>query len=167
MTFIQFLIILLLCELIVVGICNSYPGQNRGFTPVEEYPSETYNSEKYNITPIVNISPVFNAIMQVECPPWADPYKEGPNGELGILQITPILVEDVNEFLGEEYYTLDDRLDPEKSTEMFLQYYKKYTYGTSKDCAKVIARRWNGGPDGDTQDCTLGYWIKVKEAMNE
>ena len=38
---------------------------------------------------------------------------------VGILQITPIYVKEVNRILKEERYTLEDRTDPEKSLEMF------------------------------------------------
>lgn len=43
----------------------------------------------------------------------------GKNNDIGVLQFTPILIEDVNRILGREVYTLEDRLDSLKSVEMF------------------------------------------------
>lgn len=43
----------------------------------------------------------------------------GSKDDIGVLQFTPILIEDVNRILGREVYTLEDRLDSLKSVEMF------------------------------------------------
>lgn len=43
----------------------------------------------------------------------------GTKNDVGVLQITPILLDDANRILGEERYTLDDRTDREKSIEIF------------------------------------------------
>ena len=43
----------------------------------------------------------------------------GPTNDLGYLQITPIMVKDANRIAGCEKYTLEDRLDKDKSIEMF------------------------------------------------
>lgn len=68
------------------------------------------------------------ALIQVE--------SEGKTNDVGILQITPIYVKDVNRILGEERYTLAERTDTEKSLEMFeiLQSH----YNPSKSIDKAI-----------------------------
>jgi hypothetical protein len=53
-------------------------------------------------------------------------YIIGPHNDVGILQITPIFVEEVNRILGERKYTLEDRLDKYKSIEMFNVLNDKY-----------------------------------------
>ncbi len=50
----------------------------------------------------------------------------GKNNDVGVLQITPIYVEEANRILGERKYTLDDRLDRYKSIEMFTVINEKH-----------------------------------------
>lgn len=77
----------------------------------------------------------------------------------GLLCIFPIVVEDVNRILKEDRYILEDRLDDEKSIEMFW-IYQRY-YNPEMDFEKMC-RIWCGGPDGYLQDCTLEYLELVK-----
>ena len=83
---------------------------------------------------------------------------------VGILQIHPITVRDCNRILGREEFTLTCRLDPERSRLMFEVYTDHYSKNAD---AQTIARRWNGGPDGDTEPATVEYWRKVKAALDE
>lgn len=101
------------------------------------------------------------AIEQVESGGKSDAVGDGGKA-VGILQIHPIMVKDVNRILGEDRYTLADRLDPAKSREMFRVYSEHYSKGASDE---VIARRWNAGPKGDKKPATLTYWAKVKAKM--
>ncbi len=48
-----------------------------------------------------------------------NPNAVGKTNDVGILQITPIYVKEVNRILKEERYTLADRTNPDKSVEMF------------------------------------------------
>lgn len=48
-----------------------------------------------------------------------NPNAVGRTNDLGILQITPIYVADVNRIINEERYSLEDRADVRKSMEMF------------------------------------------------
>lgn len=48
-----------------------------------------------------------------------DSNAKGSKNDVGVLQITPILVEDCNRIVGYEKYDLADRLDSLKSVEMF------------------------------------------------
>jgi hypothetical protein len=50
----------------------------------------------------------------------------GLTNDIGVLQITPIYVEEVNRVLGEKRYTLQDRYDRYKSIEMFNIMNDKY-----------------------------------------
>lgn len=87
----------------------------------------------------------------------------GDNGEaVGILQIHRVCVDDVNRILGKDQYTYADRLNVEKSRQMFGIYsafYSKYHKDWSQ---QGIARRWNGGPWGHRKTATWDYWLKVK-----
>lgn len=48
-----------------------------------------------------------------------DSLAVGKNNDVGVLQITPVIVRDVNRILGENKYTLSDRTSVLKSVEMF------------------------------------------------
>ena len=103
------------------------------------------------------------AVEQVES--GGNPRAVGDSGKaVGILQIQPIMVRDVNRILGSQRYSLADRLDPVKSREMFWVYADHYSPGASRE---VIARRWNLGPKGDRSPATVGYWRKVSAALEE
>ena len=94
------------------------------------------------------------------------------NGEAaGCLQITPILVKDVNRIAGTNF-TLEDRFDRKKSIEMaqiYLTYYGKvYTKKTGKEPDdEVYARMWNGGPNGWKKESTRDFWLKVKAELEK
>jgi hypothetical protein len=82
---------------------------------------------------------------------------------VGCLQIRPIMVREVNRILKktgkEERFDLEDRWDREKSLDMF-HIWREYHHPNSTD--EVIARNWNGGPNGFNKESTLKYWKKVK-----
>lgn len=93
-----------------------------------------------------------------------NPEAVGDKGQaVGCLQIHPALVEEVNRILGRKEYTVQDRSNPAKSYEMFWVYADKYSYGESR---QVIARRWNGGPDGDSERATTGFWDRVRSRLH-
>jgi|TARA_R110000803_G_scaffold144769_2_gene210585 hypothetical protein len=82
---------------------------------------------------------------------------------IGVLQIRPIMVKEVNRILkkydGSISYKLNDRFSKEKSIAMF-QIWKAYYH--NKSSLEKIARCWNGGPRGHKITATIGYWNKVK-----
>lgn len=84
----------------------------------------------------------------------------------GILQIRPIMVEEVNRILSLEEkdfrFNLEDRWDVKKSVQMFYVW-KNYHHSNSSE--EVIARNWNGGPKGYIKESTLGYWERVKSRL--
>lgn len=112
------------------------------------------------------IDKLYDAIVQVES--GGNPRAVGDGGKaVGIAQIHPIMVKDVNRILktkkGGRQYSLKDRYCPIKSKRMFTVYVGHYCDG--KTTLQAIARRWNGGPMGDKKKATLAYWKKVKRAL--
>lgn len=107
-------------------------------------------------------SKVIDAIIQVESKGNA---KAVSKDCVGVLQIRPILVQDVNEYLkikkSKKRFTLKDRFSTEKSKEMFTLYQKRYN--PTNDVEKAI-RLWNGGC-GYSVAKTEKYYQKVLNEM--
>jgi hypothetical protein len=81
----------------------------------------------------------------------------GSKNDVGVLQITPILVEDCNRILKNEGFTLEDRLDSLKSVEMFNIIQDHYNPQHDYHLALKI---WNG-------QAPLSYHCKVMDKFNE
>ena len=79
---------------------------------------------------------------------------------IGILQIRPIMVYEINRILGYKKYRLKDRFDPAKSIEMFKIYTNHHTPSWDLE---LVCRRWNGGYNGELKLSTLSYYLKVKD----
>ena len=103
---------------------------------------------------------LLDAIIEVES--RGNPQALGRANDRGILQITPILVQEVNR-LSDIKYTHDDAWDEEKSKEMFYVIARHYC--PDHDFEKM-ARIWNGGPQGYRKSCTQSYWMKVQREMS-
>ena len=114
------------------------------------------------------IAMLISAMMIVESDGRAEAI--GDSGRaVGLLQITPVCVQDINRF-SKVQYNLSDRADERKSVEMCWRYL--YHYGniykrdTGKEpTAEILARIWNGGPAGYKRNSTRTYWRKVQAAM--
>lgn len=109
-----------------------------------------------------------NAILAVESSGNLYP-KDGDGGKaVGPFQIWPIMVKDVNDISARRklgrHYTLEDRRDLQRSWEIFCIYTMHYS---RYDNYETIARRWNGGPDGDTDPRTDPYWVKVQVELRK
>lgn len=97
----------------------------------------------------------------------ADPAAIGDHGQaVGVLQIHPSTVADVNRITGAAY-TLSDRLDADKSAAMCRAYLAHYGRAYQRRTgrapnAETLARIWNGGPRGYAKTATAGYWRKVR-----
>jgi len=109
---------------------------------------------------------VINAIIQVESE--GNPNAYNPNGDCaGILQITPIVVKDANEYLKmkgiNKHYTLRDRYNVEKSKEMFILIQERYN---PKNNVEEAIRIWNGGC-GYSKAKTEKYYRRVLSHLNE
>ena len=63
-----------------------------------------------------------------------DSLAVGKDNDLGILQITPIFVDEVNRLVGENLFTHQDALSPEKSLQMLAIYqeHKNPSHDTDK-----------------------------------
>jgi hypothetical protein len=80
----------------------------------------------------------------------------------GVLQIRPIMINDVNRILKQNQYTLNDRWSKTKSIEIFNIIKEHYSPNGTPE---RIARIWNGGPNGYKKQQTLAYWHKVKQQL--
>ncbi len=78
----------------------------------------------------------------------------GKAGERGRYQLSAIFVRDVNRIAGTGYVHTDAH-DPLKAAAMVKIWHAHY--GASDTGMIGMARRHNGGPNGHTESCTLGY----------
>ena len=82
---------------------------------------------------------------------------------VGLLQIRPIMVREVNRILRKQgldkRFKNSDRKSGEKSIEMFNIWADAYHLNSSYE---KMARNWNGGPKGYKKSATAHYWKKVQ-----
>lgn len=81
----------------------------------------------------------------------------GSKDDVGVLQITPILLRDCNRILKTEKFTLEDRLDSLKSVEMFNVIQNHYNPQHDYHWALKL---WNSG-------APLSYHRKVMDKFDE
>ena len=114
------------------------------------------------------IAILISALMVVESDGNANAI--GDHGKaVGVLQIHPECVQDVNRQTGNAY-TLQDRKSILKSREIcaaYLAHYgKRYERKTGKTAtAEVYSRIWNGGPSGYAKSATAHYWEKTRREL--
>lgn len=106
------------------------------------------------------------ALMIVES--GGNPEAVGKAGEVGILQIRPVVVDDCNRIFGVERWYLPDRYSIDKSCAMCRHYLEHYA--TEKRLGRPVtwedrARIWNGGPNGHKKKSTEVYWAKVNKVL--
>jgi len=103
------------------------------------------------------------------------PNAKSRDGSVGIVQIKPVMVAEVNRICKirnlDKKFTLKDRLDPEKSKEMFWIFHEFYDDDINWDSLstadlETLARRWNGGPIGHRKRSTKKYWKRVLNRIN-
>jgi len=86
---------------------------------------------------------------------------------IGLLQIRPIMVREVNRILKkqglEKRFRNADRKDSTKSIEMFNIWADTYHLNSSYE---KMARNWNGGPRGYKNKRTEHYWAKINNYIN-
>lgn len=100
------------------------------------------------------------ALIEVESGGRADAENRG-EAAIGVLQIRPIMVKDVNRIAGTSYAHAA-AWDPETSKRMLKTFVEHYCHdGTFEEAA----RSWNGGPKGPDRSSTLPYWAKVRAAL--
>ena len=142
--------------------------------------------DRYGCTPSHPLAPLWIAICTVESggDPTAHNTKEDARG---IAQIRYVMVNEVNRLLERIPPSLpgparplpfihDDAFDPEMAFTMFLihsQHHASASYNQivngdrSVRPLEVLARQWNGGPDGLEKPATEVYWRKVYKAMRD
>ncbi len=113
----------------------------------------------------VPIEFLVDAIIHVES--RGDSTAIGDGGRaVGILQIHPIMVREVNRILekngSDVRYNYNDRYSVEKSKKMFYVWKEYYHPNSSYE---KIARCWNGGTNGHMFYCTHRYWRKVSDRL--
>ena len=133
--------------------------------PIKEIKIEKVENE---IKPIVrDLDDLIEAMVWVESEGNPNAYAKREDAA-GILQIRPIMVNEVNRILNKNkdsrFYTLDDRWDRVKSIEMFYVFVDYYHKESSYE---EIARCWNGGPKGLQKKQTKRYWKKVRNTLNK
>ena len=120
---------------------------------------ETWNNDIIN-----NTTHLLSAIMFVESS-YNDSAYVASEDAVGCLQIRKCMVKDVNRILRRQKsdlkFTYNDRWSRAKSIKMFDVYCKHYGLTTAEE----IARCWNGGPLGMSNEVTAKYWVKVKNKL--
>lgn len=134
----------------------------------------TLTPEPITLTPeTIKIDTTFKlveALIQVESRGNEKAIGDTNLGEpsVGVLQIRPIMVREVNRILkrtgSEKRYKKKDRFSREKSIEMFMVW-KNYHH--PEGGFETIARNWNGGPRGYKNKRTEYYWAKVQLELKE
>ena len=123
-----------------------------------------------NIQPVITDGDLLNALIFVESngddSAIGDRHLIG-NEAIGVLQIRPIMVREVNRILKIQgktnLFNLKDRFDRQQSIRMFMVW-KNFHHKDSNN--EVIARNWNGGPKGYKIKRTEKYWNKIEKQLN-
>ena len=108
----------------------------------------------------MNLTNLISALIIVESS--GNDLAVGDGGKaIGPLQIHKAVILDVNRITGSNYrhYEMTNRAQARAVCEAYLRHYGK---GASTE---QLARRWNGGPRGDTRPSTEAYWAKVKKHL--
>lgn len=104
------------------------------------------------------------AIVEVESEGEIDAVGDAGRA-LGVAQIHKVAVEDVNRILGYNRFVYADRLNPDKSREMFVIYTNYYGPQGNATSFQDRARIWNGGPNGHNLQATIPYWNRVEKHL--
>ena len=83
---------------------------------------------------------------------------------VGVLQIRPIMLREVNRLVGYCKYKYDDRWNKTKSIQMFIDYQNHVNPNWNPELA---AKKWNGGINGEMKASTTSYWYKVKRVLSK
>ena len=157
--------VLLLASLHLLTSSGNAPSPKINPIPFIEHPV---------VTPQITPSPqpideLINALIYVESRGIDSAIGDKHLGEpsVGVLQIRPIMVREVNRILKlqgkSKRFRLKDRFDRQESISMFMVW---KSYHHPYDNIEKIARNWNGGPRGYRYDRTLPYWVKVQKQLN-
>ena len=143
-----------------------------GNDPFVEPPTQPITEQPINEQPIVitpkPIDDLINALIYVESRGIDSAIGDKHLGEpsVGVLQLRPIMVREVNRILKIQgkikRFKLKDRFDRQKSINMFMVW--KNWHHPNEDIEK-ITRNWNGGPRGYQYKRTLPYWVKIQKQL--
>jgi hypothetical protein len=111
---------------------------------------------------------LISALIAVES--HGDDSAQGGRGEVGCLQISQPVLDDVNRIQGAIHFTKWDCQDRARSVVICETYLNHYATAARigrevTDCDR--ARIWNAGPHGWRKTCSLAYWRKVKRALEK
>ena len=134
-------------------------------TPIVEKEKEVVIVEVDTVKPIDEL---VEALIYVESRGKEDAVGDTHLGapSIGVLQIRPIMVREVNRILkqkkSDKKFKLKARFSRDKSIEMFMVW-KNFHH--PNDGFEKIARNWNGGPKGYRFKRTEYYWNKVRKQL--
>ena len=157
-------VILLILSLLSLFIIIMNARKAKG-TPVVEKEKEVVIVEVDTAKPIDEL---VEALIFVESRGKEDAVGDTHLGapSIGVLQIRPIMVREVNRILkqkkSDKKFKLKDRFSRDKSIEMFMVW-KNFHH--PNDGFEKIARNWNGGPNGYRFKRTEYYWNKVRKQL--
>jgi hypothetical protein len=103
------------------------------------------------------------AIIYAETSGGLSRYNPGETESVGLLQIRPIMIREVNQILGYNKYQLSDRLSDKKSIEIFMTY--QHEFNPTMDFEKMC-RLWNGGRSGMKKASTLNYYQNALKILH-
>ena len=154
---------------LVILLCLPLFINSGNLEPIILEPIREVVIEQPVIIPPKRIENLVNALIYVESrgidSAIGDRHLDEPS--VGVLQIRPIMVREVNRICkrigSHQRFTLKDRFDRDKSVHMFL-IWKEFHHKDSD--FEAIARSWNGGPKGPKSRRTLPYWEKVEKQLN-
>ncbi len=111
------------------------------------------------------------ALIQVESSgrDWVIGDKRLGERAYGPLQIRKPVTDDVNRAYGTNYRAEDMLGNRKLSIEVcgkYLKLYAKRERLGMEATPEILARIWNGGPNGWKRDITLQYWRKVKRNLS-
>jgi soluble lytic murein transglycosylase-like protein len=103
---------------------------------------------------------LLSALIQIES--HGNDHARGHHGELGALQIRPIMVRDVNRLMGTSY---THQQVTNRATAVFIAnaYFAHYGRNLSDES---LARLWQGGPRGAKKSSTRLYGKRVMRELD-
>jgi hypothetical protein len=135
---------LIIIFLIFQSLICSAPGLNIIYIPASEPIKRVYT-----------LTEKLQAIIWIETSGGNSRYNPGETQAVGLLQIWPIMVDEVNRIVGYQKYQYSDRNSDKLSIDMFW-IYENYWNPTMD--FETMARIWVSGPDGMQENNSLKYY---------
>ena len=102
------------------------------------------------------INDIISRIVIIESQNDPKVYNSKENA-IGLLQIRPIMIREINQLIKQDKYQHEDSWCPELSVEMFITYQEIVNPTWDQELA---AKRWNGGRRGERNPNTEIYYQK-------